>query len=80
MSISQIDINATKLDFVRKSYNKYLGRCPSRWLSSNYRWQKREEEVEGIKWVRSREKKEEERGGEGGGEDEKNYGPSLDET
>ena len=49
-------------------------------MSSNYRWQKRDEEVEGIKWVRSREKKEEERGGEGGGEDEKNYGPSLDET
>lgn len=80
MSISQIDINATKLDFIRKSYKKYLGRCPSRWLSSNYSWQKREEEVEGIKWVRSREKKEEERGRERGGEDEKNYGPSLDET
>ena len=49
-------------------------------MSSNYSWQKREEEVEGIKWVRSREKKEEERGSERGGEEEKNYGPSLDET
>lgn len=59
MSISQIDINATKLDFVRKSYNKYLGRCPSRWLSSNYSWQKREEEVEGIRWGRRKQREEE---------------------
>ena len=45
-------------------------------MSSNYSWQKREEEVEGIRWVRRMGKEEAERGREV----EKNHGPSLDET